>query len=224
MTAPRLVIVRHGVTAWNREGRFQGHLDPHLSAEGRREANLVAARMASDEALRPGRIIASSLARAAETGEAIGRACGIDVTRDDRLMEIGQGRWEGRTHDEVEAGDAAAYRRWRTATGMKRPPGGETAGSATRRLVAFLRELDAQPGDDETVCVVSHGGVMRILAALLFGLGLERAWALDVDNASISVASPGGRGRRMERWNDTRHLLGIERTHVDEADGRPLAL
>jgi broad specificity phosphatase PhoE len=222
--AARLVVVRHGVTAWNREGRFQGHLDPPLSADGRREATLVAQRLADDEDLRPGRIGSSPLARATETAAAIATSCGIPLERDERLMEIGQGRWEGRTHDEIAAEDPAGYRRWRSSAGLKQPPGGESAASATRRLASFVRSLG--PGQDEgdTICVVSHGGSIRILAALLFGIGLERAWALDVDNASVSVASAGVRGWRAERWNDTHHLLGLEPTHVDEADGRPLAL
>ncbi|HEU5326243.1 MAG TPA: histidine phosphatase family protein [Candidatus Limnocylindria bacterium] len=224
MTAARLVIVRHGVTAWNREGRFQGHLDPPLSTAGRREAQLVARRIAEDDDLRPTRIVSSSLARAAETAESIASVCAVSVERDDRLMEIGQGRWEGRTHDEIAAEDPARYQRWRTATGLKRPPGGETAASATGRLASFVANLAEGGPGDETVCVVSHGGSIRILAALLFDIGLERAWALDVDNASLSVASRGTRGWRVERWNDTHHLLGLEATHVDEADGRPLAL
>ncbi len=224
MIPAKLVIVRHGVTAWNREGRFQGHLDPPLSRDGRLEAQLAAERLAADDSLRPARVVSSSLARAVQTAEAIAAACGQVVEPDDRLMEIGQGRWEGRTHDEVAVEDPVGYRRWRAASGLKRPPGGETAASATKRLAAFVRSLDDGTAGDGTVCVVSHGGSIRILAALVFRVGLERAWALDVDNASLSVAASGARGWRVERWNDTRHLLGIEPTHVDESDGRPLAL
>ena len=58
---PELLLLRHGQTEWNREGRFQGHLDPALSADGRLEAELVAERIAADAALRPARIISSPL-------------------------------------------------------------------------------------------------------------------------------------------------------------------
>ena len=222
MTDPRLVVVRHGVTEWNREGRFQGHLDPPLSDIGRREADLVAERIASDELLRPDRVVSSSLARATETAAAIGRASGVAVEPDDRLMEIGQGEWEGRTHAELEVTDARRYRAWRDAAGIRQPPGGESIESAMARVRAVLDEI-ARSGAG-TVCLVSHGGTMRVMVRVLFDLADDRSWALDVDNASIGAATLIDGRWRLDRWNDTRHLLGRELTHVDESEGRPLAL
>ncbi len=222
MSDTRLVVVRHGVTEWNREGRFQGHLDPPLSEVGRREADLVAERLAADDLARPKRIVSSSLARAAETAATIGRASGVGVKTDDRLMEIGQGEWEGRTHAELEVADARRYRAWRDAAGVRQPPGGESIDSAMARVGAVLEEFAT--ADAGTLCVVSHGGTIRVLARLLFDLADDRSWALDVDNASIGVATLVDGRWRLDRWNDTRHLLGRELTHVDESEGRPLAL
>jgi 2,3-bisphosphoglycerate-dependent phosphoglycerate mutase len=215
-----LVLVRHGVTDWNREGRFQGHRDPGLSDSGRHEADLAAGRLASDARLRPTRVVASSLGRALATAVPIASAVGTEVEPDDRLIEIGQGEWEGRTHAELEIEDAERYRAWRGATGIRQPPGGEPIEAATGRVRRFLEELST--GRDGTVCLVSHGGTLRILAHLL--LELSDVHALEVDNASISVVSGGDRGWRLERWNDTLHLLGREPIHVDELEGRPLAL
>ena len=222
MTGRRLVLVRHGVTDWNREGRFQGHLDPPLSEVGRREAQLVAERIASDELLRPARIVSSSLARAMETAAVIGGATGAPVEPDDRLMEIGQGEWEGRTHAELEVSDARRYRAWRDAAGVRQPPGGEPIDAAMARVRGVLDSLESSPA--ATICLVSHGGTMRVMARVLFDLADDRSWALDVDNASIGVAAQVDGRWRLDRWNDTRHLLGRELTHVDESDGRPLAL
>jgi broad specificity phosphatase PhoE len=222
VTDTRLVVVRHGVTDWNREGRFQGHLDPPLSDIGRHEADLVAERIASDASLRPVRIISSSLARATQTAAAIGSASGVEVEPDDRLMEIGQGEWEGRTHAELEVADARRYRAWRDAAGVRQPPGGESIDSALARVGAVLDEVTAS--DTGTICLISHGGTMRVLARLLFDLADDRSWALDVDNASIGVATLVDGRWRLDRWNDTHHLLGREITHVDESEGRPLAL
>lgn len=222
MTTRRLVVVRHGVTDWNREGRFQGHLDPALSDVGRHEAVLVAERLAADADLRPDRIVSSSLTRAMETAEAIGSVIGLDVEGDRRLIEIGQGEWEGRTHAELERSDADRYRAWREASGIRQPPGGEPIASAAARVQGLLEELSA--ADPATVCLVSHGGTLRVLAHLVLGLADDRSWALDVDNASVGVMTRIDGAWRLDRWNDTRHLLGIEPTHVDEAEGRPLAL
>ncbi|MEO6294692.1 MAG: histidine phosphatase family protein [Candidatus Limnocylindria bacterium] len=222
MSDARLVLVRHGVTDWNREGRWQGQLDPPLSESGRREAGRVAQRIGGDPELRPGRIVSSTLARSVETARIIGQGIGVDVQGEPRLMEIGAGEWEGRTHAELETDDGDRYRVWRASGGIGQPPGGEPIEAATRRVVELLGELAA--ADEAPTMLVSHGGTLRIVARVLFDLGGDRTRALDVDNASISVAARMSDGWRLERWNDTLHLLGLEPTHVDEAEGRPLAL
>jgi probable phosphoglycerate mutase len=225
VTDERLILVRHGITDWNREGRFQGHLDPPLGDDGRREAAMVARRLVDDADLRPRRVISSSLGRALETAAPIAQRAGVEVEPEPRLMEIGQGAWEGRLYAELAVTDARRYEAWRRASGIRRPPGGESTRSALARVSSLLAEL-ADGGGTATwpVCLVSHGGTLRVLARLLFDLQPTRSWALDVDNASISVALRLGTRWRLERWNDTLHLLGRELTHVDEAEGRPLAL
>ena len=222
MTSARLILVRHGVTDWNREGRWQGQLDPPLSEAGRREAHRLAQRIGKDPNLQPSRILASTLARAFETAQLIGQGTGVAVEGDPRLIEIGAGEWEGRTHAELEADDGDRYLAWRASGGVGQPPGGEPIEASTRRVRELLDEVAA--ADAGPTLLVSHGGTLRIVARLLFDLGGEHHRALDVDNASISVAARMGDGWRLERWNDTLHLLGIERTHVDEIEGRPLAL
>lgn len=221
MTAERLVLVRHGVTDWNRAGRFQGHLDPPLAADGRTEAQLLGARLRGlpdDE--RPTRVIASSLARALETGRIIAETLGITATPDARLMEIGQGEWEGRSHAELEQEDADRYAAWR-ADHDARPPGAEDLDLAGERSLAAI--ADALEGDG-IPCVVTHGGILRLLAIHLLELPTI-GWDLDADNCSLSVISLAGDGPwQLERWNDVNHLLGVVATHVDEDDGHPLAL
>ena len=223
MTGSRLILVRHGVTEWNREGRWQGRLDPPLSDDGRREARLVAARIAADPVLRPARIVSSTLGRASQTAEVIGAALELAVELEPRLMEIGAGEWEGRTHDELEATDGDRYRAWRSQETDARPPGGERLQDAIGRVHELLAELAAGSGPWPTL-LVSHGGILRVLANLMLDLPGGWMWNLDVDNASISVAARMGDRWRLERWNDTLHLLGLEPTHVDELEGRPLAL
>jgi glucosyl-3-phosphoglycerate phosphatase len=218
----RLVLVRHGVTDWNREGRFQGHLDSPLSDSGRFEARLAAARIAGDDGMRPARIVSSTLGRALETALAIGEAAHRPVAPDARLIEIGQGDWEGRTHAELEAAEPERYAAWRAAAGIRQPPGGEPIEEADRRVRELLDELARDAA--WPTCLVSHGGTLRLIAHAV--LDLDRSWsrALDVDNASISVVAGMGDAWRLERWNDSLHLLGREQTHVDEVEGRPLAL
>lgn len=227
MTERRLLLVRHGVTDWNREGRFQGQLDPPLSDDGRVEAALIASRLvASGE--RPARVVSSPLSRALATAETIATAPWPSdpppIATDARLVEIGQGEWQGRTHAELLVADADRYAAWRDRGGEESPPGGEQIEAVLDRAAAVVADLLSR--EPWPVCLVSHGGVMRLIAGELLGLTPRRAWALDLDNASLSVlvgdARPGS--WRVERWNDTRHLLGRLPTHVAEAEGRPVAL
>jgi broad specificity phosphatase PhoE len=222
----RLVLVRHGVTDWNREGRFQGHLDPPLSIDGAREAQLVAARLAASPQERPGRIVSSPLSRARQTAEAIAEALHgrrADVGLDPRLIEVGQGEWEGRTHAELAITDADRYAAWRRQAGVREPPGGEPIEDALVRIAAALDEHIRAAGP-WPLCVVAHGGSLRLAARHLLGLGARRAWALEMDNAACSLLEPEGESWRLVAWNDTRHLLGRAATHVGEDDGEAMAL
>lgn len=219
----RLLLVRHAVTDWNRDGRFQGHLDPPLSDAGREQARLLADRLAVDARLRPTRVVASSLQRARQTAEIIAAACDAQLGVDPRLMEIGQGAWEGRTHAELAITDGRRYAAWQRMSGARQPPGAEALDAVRTRMAEAMKELLADA--EWPACIVSHGGALRLLAGRLLRLRAPRAWAVDLDNASLSVCVRVARGAwRVERWNDTGHLLGHAPTHVDEAEGRPLAL
>ena len=224
----RLLLVRHGVTTWNREGRFQGHLDPPLDPIGLEQARLLGARLAAEEH-GPLRIVSSPLTRASATAELLADALariarGIEVETHAGLMEIGQGDWSGRTHSEIERDDAEHYAAWRAGGGQVTPPGGETLEAATNRIVAALEEFT--PEGATAVCLVSHGGILRLAAGHLLGLPVLEAWSLDVDNASLSrlTRQAADDAWRVEAWNDTAHLVGQAGRLEDQAEGAPLAL
>ena len=225
----RLLLVRHGVTTWNREGRFQGHRDAPLADDGRLEARFLGQRLAG-MALEELELLTSPLSRAADTAGIVATALtskGAAVVApraDARLMEIGQGEWEGRTHDELAVIDADRYTAWRARAGEEQPPGAETIEDALGRVADLLADVEADSAP--TACLVSHGGILRLAARQLLGLEPRRAWAMDVDNASLSELRRDGPGGAWSvvRWNDTAHLLGRTAQHVDESDGEPLAL
>ena len=100
MTLRRLVLLRHGQTNYNAQGRMQGHLDSELTAEGLAQAATVAPGIA---ALGPDRLISSDLRRAVDTAGVVGAAAGLDVKTDPRLRETHLGEWQGRTVTEIEA-------------------------------------------------------------------------------------------------------------------------
>jgi broad specificity phosphatase PhoE len=224
----RLLLVRHGVTTWNREGRFQGHLDPPLDPGGVSEARWLAQRLVIEERELL-RLVSSPLRRASATARLLADGFRgtsrrhVELTEDARLMEIGQGEWEGRTHTELAASDPERYAAWRSGGGLSQPPGAEALQDAQHRVASALEELTEDAVTH--LCLVSHGGILRLAARHLLGLPLERAWAMDVDNASLSrLSQADGDTWRLDAWNDTSHLLGRTPLHVDEAEGAPLSL
>jgi broad specificity phosphatase PhoE len=225
----RLLLVRHGVTTWNREDRFQGHLDPPLDPIGVEQSRRLGKRLAAEEA-GPMRIVSSPLVRASATAELLVEIMReaerqVELVHHDGLMEIGQGEWSGRTHMEIVRDDPDRYAAWRAGGGQVTPPGGETREAATSRIVQCLDELLATDGT--SLCLVSHGGILRLAAAYLVQLPILEAWELDVFNASLSrLARADAAAPRwvIETWNDTSHLEGMPPLPEEEADGSPLAL
>ena len=155
-----LVLVRHGESELIVQRRFQGRLETPLSPTGRRQAALVAGRLARPHdrpALpipmgRPLAIVHSPLQRAAETARAIAEAMdadgdtrasanGVPLRPAEAFVEIGQGTWEGRLATEIEAGDGERLATWRRNPTQAWAPGGESLEEVRSRVVAGLREI-----------------------------------------------------------------------------------
>ncbi|WP_187968074.1 histidine phosphatase family protein [Aquibium microcysteis] len=170
-------IVRHGRTAWNEEGRFQGRTDIPLSAAGMADAAANGRRLADHlaDVARPDlplRVVSSPLTRCLETARILARQLALPETSiesDDRLAEAGFGRWEGLTTHEVKARFPQERRarkadRWNFA-----PEGGGSYADLHARMKFFTHSLvtDALP------IVVTHSGNLRVMIGVLEGLGRD---------------------------------------------------
>jgi broad specificity phosphatase PhoE len=175
-----MLVVRHGQSVWNAEGRWQGHADPPLSALGVLQAKSAAAALGSLDA-----IVASDLARAVETARTIAGELGLGpVATDARLREVDAGEWTGLTRDEIEV----AWPGFLTAG--HRPPAFEPWAHVAERAAEALHRIGRlHPGGQ--VLVVSHSGVVRSLERHLAKAGpilpnLGGTW-FDVDGEVITV-------------------------------------
>ena len=198
----RIIAIRHGETDWNVDTRIQGQLDIPLSATGRRQAERLAEAL-SDEPLTA--IYASDLLRAWETAEYLGRAQGLQVTREQALRERSFGHFEGKTFAEIEVQLPEQSLRWRKRDPEFAPLGGESLLALHSRVVDAAARLAAQhPG--ELIALVGHGGVMDVLyrAATRLDIQAPRTWKLG--NAAINRLLWTPEGFTLVGWADTQHL------------------
>jgi len=168
VTLRRLVLVRHGQTDFNAEGRMQGHLDSELTEFGVAQVRRAAAVLARFD---PARLISSDLSRAARSAEEIGLICGLAAKLDARLRETHLGEWQGLTPADVDARWPGALATWR-ADPTWSPPGGESRVAVAARAMPLIDELDQEFAADppRTVLLCAHGGLITALSCALLGL------------------------------------------------------
>jgi broad specificity phosphatase PhoE len=172
-------LARHGQTAYNAEGRFQGHLPVPLDATGREQAAALA-EAAADVPI--GTLWCSPLARARETAEVVGRRIGLTPRPDARFAETDTGDWTGRSFAEVRAEDPEGFRRFQVSDPSFRYPGGESFAEQSARVQDALEDLRAD-AEALPALVVCHRGVIRL--ALAVALGDATAGGREIPNASL---------------------------------------
>lgn len=182
----RLILVRHGQTDYNREGRLQGQVDIPLNSTGLLQAESLAATVATSP---PDVIVASPLDRALQTARIISRGSGLEVTTDEAFLERSFGRWEGLRGDEIRRRwpqEHADWRAHRPVLGLEvedRPEVGERVASACRELVS------QHAGG--TVMVVAHGAAITLGITALLGLDTNGFRGLSgLENCHRSVLEP----------------------------------
>ncbi len=212
MDLTRILAIRHGETAWNRDTRIQGHLDIALNDRGRWQARRLAQAL-RDEPLAA--IYSSDLARALETARAVAQTQGLVVHTHQGLRERHFGHFEGKTWAEIETGWPEHALAWRQRVPDFAPDGGETLLELRERVVSTVLEL-ARRHPGEQVAMVAHGGVMDVLYRAATGQHLQapRTWSLD--NAAINRLLCSSEGLSLVGWADTAHLHDGEDQPLDE--------
>ncbi|HSB66359.1 MAG TPA: histidine phosphatase family protein [Anaerolineales bacterium] len=177
----KLILIRHGETDWNTEGRWQGQVDLPLNARGQGQAEQIASCLSDSEI---SAIYSSDLRRAVETAEALGKLTGLPVRTDPRLREIHQGKWQGLLVREIKECYAEAFQRRHENPLSVAPPGGETAQDVHERVIHAIEQiLEEHP--EETVAIVSHGFAIAVTLAHYKKVPFEKVWDLVPRNASI---------------------------------------
>jgi probable phosphoglycerate mutase len=207
----RILLIRHGETAWNAERRLQGHLDIPLNAEGQRQAALLGALLAAEPI---DLVVSSDLQRALQTAEAVAAPRRMPVLRDPLLRERCYGGFEGLLYSEIEARFPAEFAAWQARDVDATLPPGRNPGESFRQFYeratgAILALGAANPG--KTVAIVCHGGVLECAYRLALQMSLETPRNFKVFNASVNrfefhVGADGAGRLELISWGEVDHL------------------
>ncbi|MFZ4733389.1 MAG: histidine phosphatase family protein [Pirellulales bacterium] len=223
------LLIRHGESLSNVEGRIQGQSDVSLSPLGRRQADDVARWLAgrgrqggagSEPAGPPGtsgppgqidEIWSSPLARARETALVIAAALGLPVQVEERLKELHAGIFQGHLWSDLETRFPGETARWRSGDPDYAIPGGESRAALAARGHAALEDLARRPAS--TILVVAHGGLLTAALGSLLGgdhpalaAAASRPFTRMPALANASVTRLAWPGPRLEGFNETGHL------------------
>lgn len=203
--AVRVCLIRHGETDWNAERRIQGHRDLPLNAIGLAQAEALA-RGLVDFPVEA--IYSSDLLRARQTAQPLADTLELALQTDPLLRERNFGCCEGKTIDEVMAGDALIAR----GLSARQPdfvlPAGESLLQHLARVEACFTRLAGRHAG-QRIAVVSHGGVLDLVYRRACGIPIERPRDFPLPNASINWLTIRGACWQLDSWGETAHLEGI---------------
>ena len=200
----RILLARHGETPWNAEGRYQGQIDIPLSPVGEGQANALGQRLKD---VRIDRAVASPLSRAQLTARlALGDARADMLQTDADLQEIAHGEWEGLLASEIQQKDPARLLAWREEPENVLMPGGESLRQVLDRSWRGLARATEGLGQDDTLLVVAHDAVNRVLLCRILGLPIARLWTFRQAPTTLNLLEgPSVEQLEVVRLNDCAH-------------------
>jgi broad specificity phosphatase PhoE len=204
-----VIIVRHGRTAYNREGLFRGLLDVPLDDVGIAQAESTGSFLVTALGLRPETtraIYASRLSRTMATAMPLALRLGVEPVPHPGLLDVDVGRWEGRAVVDVLATEGDLYAGWVNYPASFAYPDGESLAAVHGRVSRLLAEIAAGPGGDYVL--FTHRVPAKLLVAAALGIGPAAFWRIQIDNASVSqlARDAAGGGFIVTLVNATQHL------------------
>lgn len=197
-----IYFVRHGETAYNASGRYQGHMQISLNERGMAQAECVGQRLR----LQPFRAIYSSdLLRAVQTAEAIAVHHHLTIQQLAGFREIDVGLWEHLTVAEIAAQYPQHFASYRHTPGQTIYTGGESYAQMQLRAMDALTRVVAQHQPDDVLCIVCHGGTIRAIVCAILHLDIDYYPRMWIDNCAISTVFYENNTYRLGSLNDNAH-------------------
>lgn len=202
----KLIIIRHGETSWNLEGRAMGHLDSPLSEKGEKQAHAIAGRLSNAPI---DALYSSDLGRAVQTAACIAAACELKIHTDAGLRERDMGIFAGYTRQEREQRFPEEWCKYRVKDNIDYViPNGESQRQRSARGNATLNRLaDRHPGS--AIVVVTHAGILLGFLESVLGLTAGKGRQLKRANAAYNCFSREAGVWSLDVWGDISHLQDI---------------
>lgn len=199
----KILLIRHGQTVWNLQGRPRGRAEVPLDEVGMSQAEATAGYIA--DRWSPNVIFHSPLRRTRETAARIAALTGAPLQPHSGFADVDFGAWEGRLPEDIEAHWGDAWRTWQIRPQDVIIPGGENLADAQSRAMAALREI-CLARFNQVLVVVSHTAINRLLLMGMLDIGLQHFWHLSQDAGAINVISYDGQEFTLDKMNLTHHL------------------
>jgi len=206
----RIVLIRHGQTVWNRKVRFRGQVDVELDEIGLRQAQATGQYVADRWPVTA--VYSSRMQRAMQTAKAVAQAQELTTQSMEGLLDISFGEWQGLSPAEVSQRDPTLYQAWMKAPHTVHFPGGERLDIVRERALTGLEKvISRHPA--ETIALVSHSVVNRVLLCAVLGLGDDHFWQLRQDTCAVNVFETNEDDTfTILLMNDTCHLQSLVAT------------
>lgn len=206
-----IILARHGETEWNAEKIFRGRVDVDLNETGIREAELLAEYLSY---MTIAAVYSSPLKRALQTAEMIAMHHDVEVEVAPQLIDLDYGEWQGLSHETVRDRYGQLYHEWLNSPQLVKMPAGESLDDVRRRAISLVEDITAKAED--TVVLVSHRVVHKVLICALLALDISHFWNIRIDTAGISVFAYEDDRFVLIRHNDTSFLKPIHKAPLSD--------
>ena len=199
----RIILIRHGQTAWNKQERIRGQVDVPLDDTGLAQAVATAARVATE--WEPVALYSSPLRRAVQTAQAIAERAGLEVRTVPGFNDMNFGQWQGLSYSEARQKWPEMSRAWLTAPHTVTFPNGESLARVRRRAMPALQQVIEQHPEQD-VAMVGHTVLNRVLLCAVLGLDDSNHWRIGQDTCAVNIIEWRAGVFFVDSLNDTCHL------------------
>lgn len=200
-----LIFIRHGETAWSRskEFRFRGRIDIPLTNHGILQAKATGRRLQDEKITK---VYTSPLKRAKDTASEIARMHNLEVLDHPGFIDLNFGTWQGELHKKLKKEQGELYNQWLSSPETVVFPKGEALVNVRERIESACNDLVTKYLN-ETIVIVTHGAVLRVILCFLKGIGNEHYWEYKIDNCALLIAKFENGNYSILTENDNEHLL-----------------